>query len=231
MTTRKFLVLILVALLALLPTAASADEDLPIGVSTAVSCDQVDFSINVTGGTAPYRVELNFGDGEIYEANNLVAIPDPIPHSYPAHGDYEWELKVWDNTGSSGEAQGSVVLNGPQVSLLSEPDPPLLTLMDGTASANFTAAVQDNLEDYSFEWTLEGEGTSEGNTAQVTYTEGGEYTASVTVTDNDGSTASDTDSESVMVNNVPSAIEIIKEARARVANKNKVVDAEVIEDA
>ena len=161
MTARKFLVLILVAMLALLPTVASADDDLPISVSTAVSCDQVDFSINVTGGAAPYRIELNFGDGEIYEADNLVAIPDPISHSYPAHGEYEWEVKVWDNAGSSGEAEGSVVLTGPQVSLLSEPDPPLLTLMDGTASVNFTAAVQGDPEDYSFEWTLEGEGTSE----------------------------------------------------------------------
>ena len=48
----------------------------------------------------------------------------------------------------------------------------------------------------------------------VTHTDPGSYdnTASVTVVDDDGSTASDSDSETVTVNDVPSAIDLTKSA-------------------
>jgi PKD repeat protein len=184
MSTRKLLVLALVILLALFPTAAFADDELVISVSTTVNCDQVDFSISVLEGSTPYaKVKLNFGDGETYEVYGLGAIPDPISHTYPAHGTYAWELEIEDANGKTGEVTGKLSLDGPVFSLESEPDPPLLTLMEGTASVLFTAVVEGEPASYSYAWTMDGEPAGDGSTAQMTYTEGGEYTAEVTVTD------------------------------------------------
>ncbi len=184
MSTRKLLVLTLVVLLALFPTAASADDELVISVSTTVSCDQVDFSISVSEGSTPYqKVKLDFGDGEKYEAYGVDPIPDPISHTYPAHGEYAWELEIEDVNGKSGEVKGTLFLDGPIVSLSSEPSPPLLTLMEGTASVSFTAEVTGGSVPYTYEWTMDDEPAGDSNTAQMTFTEGREYTAGVIVTD------------------------------------------------
>jgi PKD repeat protein len=185
--------LFILLLLVVFPLSAAAQDALTITVTTSASCDQVDFTIVVAGGSAPYSVQLDFGDGE---SDPGVDIAEPISHVYPSHGEWEWKITVQDVDGLSGEAEGLITLDGPSVTLSSVPFPPLLTLESGQASADFTAEASGGTVPYTFAWDLDGAGVPdaglEGVIASQTYTEGGEYEAAVVVTDSCGFTASDT---------------------------------------
>jgi hypothetical protein len=183
-------ILFVLLLLVVFPLSAAAQDELTVTVTTSASCAQVDFTIVVEGGKAPYTALLEFGDGE-----SALDISKPISHVYPSHGEWAWKITVQDGDGLLVEANGLVVLEGPIVTLSSIPFPPLLTLDEsGQASADFTANASGGTAPYTYAWDLDGAGVPdvEGNFASQTYTAAGEYEAAVVVKDTCGFTASAT---------------------------------------
>lgn len=189
------LILSIALLLLLVPTLASAQEGLTVAVVDETSCDSVQFSISIQGGTGPYTIMVDYGDEEYFEQvvdeSELV-----LTHSYMYQGEYSWSVNVEDSSEAYGSAGGLASFSGPEVSLTSTPFPPLLTLESGEATASFTANVFGGSPPYSFSWDLDGDGVPEdgfdGPDVEFTYTAGGEYQAEVRVTDACGFVETDT---------------------------------------
>lgn len=185
-------ILFVVLLLMVLPLSAAAQDEFIVTVTTSISCDQVDFTIEVEGGNEPYTLLLDFGDEETYQAADIT---DPISHAYPSHGEWEWKITLQDGNGLMGEAEGVITLEGPSVTLSSDPFPPLLTLESGEASAEFTAEVSGGTAPYTYTWDMDGDRATdaglESDAVSQTYTEGGKFEAAVAVTDSCGFTATD----------------------------------------
>ena len=178
------------------PLSAAAQDELAITVTTSASCDQVDFTIVVEGGSRPYTVLLDFGDEKSYQIADITESTIQTIHFYPSHGGWEWKITLLDADGLTGEAEGLIALDGPSVTLSSNPFPPLLTIESGEASAEFTAEASGGTVPYTYAWDLDGDGVPdaglEGDITNHTYTEGGEYEAAVVVTDGCVFTTSDT---------------------------------------
>jgi PKD repeat protein len=174
------------------PVATFAQDGLSITVTTSVSCDQVDFLIEFQGDLAPNTVTLTFGDSESFLNTEPASETIMVNHSYPSQGEYEWTLIVTDDDGLVilAEADGKVTIDGPTVSLGSTPSPPLLTIESGEASIEFNADVIGGAGDNIYTWDLDGDGEPDAglseSTAAFTYTAGGNYEASVSVTDSCG---------------------------------------------
>jgi hypothetical protein len=188
-------VLAILALVLPVPFAAAADDELAVEVTTSVACDQVQFSIAVEGGTAPFTVYLEFGDEEFYAAADLTEMPIIVTHFYPSQGEWEWKLTVQDGVGMIGEGEGEITLEGPSVTLSSDPFPPLLTLESGQASIDFTAEVLGGTPPYTYAWDLDGDDAPDPGldteAASHTYSADGKFKPQVTVTDSCGFSASD----------------------------------------
>jgi len=183
-------------LLLVLPLTALAQAELAISVSTSQTCGEVAFAVDLAGGAPPYALLLEFGDGDSHAAGDLPEGPLEISHPYLVQGEYAWTLTVEDADGAIASTQGAVSIEGPAVTLSSEPFPPLVTLESGTASVDFTAEATGGTPPYSFTWDLDGDGLPDEGlneaTASHTYTEGGKFHAVATVTDGCGFTATDT---------------------------------------
>ncbi|MES0344816.1 MAG: hypothetical protein ABUK16_11985 [Anaerolineales bacterium] len=192
MLTKKALIASLVILMLAVPLVAQAEDDPLVTISTSVSCNQVEFSIDINGDTRTYDVEVEYGDGL---SDSFEGIP-PIPsftHSYDLGDSYDWKVKVKDVGGDFEYEEVDTVQIGPVVDLTSDPFPPLLTLMGGEASIIFSASVSGGTEPYSaFSWDIIGDGVAlSENEVSYTYTEGVEFTASVSVIDECGIEGSD----------------------------------------
>lgn len=177
-----------------LPGAAFAQTELQVDVATAVDCDQASFQITVAGGGDVHDVTIEFGDSEGDFEAGVSEYPLEFDHTYPASGDFAWSVMAVDSADPelTGTAQGTLSV-GPSVTLTSEPFPPLLTLSEGSAEVTFMAEVEGGEPPYSFSWDLEGHGSGDDSgTATASYSEAGKYSATVTVTDACGLTASDT---------------------------------------
>ena len=186
MKKRILIALLFGLLLALVPAFASAQDGLVVSAETELSCDAAQFTIAIDGGSAPYSVLVDYGD-DAYEEHVVEGGELVLEHTYLFQGDYAWSVSVEDDIGATGGASGTVLLSGPEVSVVSAPFPPLLTLEAGEATASFTADVSGGTPPYSFEWDLDGDGLPEegvtGTEAEFTYTEYGYYDAQVRVTD------------------------------------------------
>lgn len=182
--------------MALTPVSALAAGELEVQVEVSVDCDLATFQAGVVGGISPYTFDWAFGDAETLTQPGLPADPDPVEHTYPAAGEYAWSLSVMDSGEGTGEASGTVLIDGPIVTLTSDPFPPLLVLEGGTATANFTALVEGGLASYSYVWDLNGDGLPDPEigpgVASFTYTEAGKFQARVVVMDDCGLAAEDT---------------------------------------
>jgi hypothetical protein len=174
------------------PVSAFAQDGLSVDVAVSQSCSTASFEVQASGGIAPYDLTWDFGDGEVQLDAGVASFPFLTTHDYGAAGEFTWSLMVTDATvpALSGSAGGTIVL-GPQVTLTADVFPPLLTLVDGAATLNFTAQVTGGEAPYTYEWDLDGDGVFEAgaDTASFTYTVGGEYAAAVRVTDACGLTA------------------------------------------
>lgn len=186
MSTKLFSALLIALLLALTPALASAQDTLQVDVTTELSCDSAAYSIAIQGGTGPYTVLFDFGDGDSY-SGSVESEVTILNHSYLYHGEYTWTVTIEDSDGLIGEAAGVIPLSGPEVAISANPSPPLLTLEGGVASASFIANVSGGSAPFTFEWDLNGDGLPEEgfdtDAAEHTYTEGGEYQVDVRVTD------------------------------------------------
>lgn len=189
MSYRNMLVLTLVLALAVFPAIALAQE--AINVTHTVDCGDVDFVVPDPGGTAPYNLSWDFdGDEEVDSTEaDVESFPHTTTHTYPGPGDYAWFLSVNDSGDPANEftASGLVEVEGFTVSLSADDTRPVLEA--GEADVEFTATV-DGPEgrSYTYEWDF-GDATADvtnGPEASHTYTSGGRFDATVTVTDNCG---------------------------------------------
>lgn len=192
---RRLFFLIPLTLLALIltPNLAGAQSALQATADTSVSCDQAAFTISIDGGSAPYVLHLDYGDGEtLDEAVDTTSFS--VQHTYPAPDTYEWSLTVGDALEGEFETEGEIAIDGPAATLTSDPFPPMLTLENGSAEILFSAQVNGGVEPYAYSWDFEGDGVMEpesGAAATALFTTGGEYQASVVVSDACGLTGSD----------------------------------------
>ncbi|MGY1595207.1 PKD domain-containing protein [Geodermatophilus sp. SYSU D00708] len=127
----------------------------------------------------------SFGDGS-------TATGATARHTYTAAGSYTVRLTVTDDDGASSTAQQTVTVtapppNQPPSAAFTATASGLAVLLDGRGSADTDGTVA------SYEWAW-GDGTPAGSgaTAQHTYAQAGTYTVRLTVTDDDGATASTT---------------------------------------
>jgi hypothetical protein len=185
--------LLILGLLGAAPAFAQGGLEVNVGVE--IACESATFTMTAAGAEA-YELDWDFGDGEVASEAG-VASPSTTVHAYPASGVYNWSLIVSDAADPTISALAAGMLTiGPSVTLSSQPFPPLLTLEGGQASADFEALAEGGTAPYTFEWDLNGDGAADAvdpssTTASFTYTAPGHYTATVTVTDSCGLTATD----------------------------------------
>jgi len=173
--------------------AAQVIDELIITVTPVViECGAVEYTISWTGGSAPYLVYMDYGDGDTSDLPPLeVALEDNnkiiLDHTYLDHGDYEWTVRVEEKVeeglvGLGGLAVDIITIDGPTVTLTSTPFPPVIVLGD---TINFSATVTGGTPEYEYVWNL-GDGIGTGDTAALppyTYTETGKFQVEVMVTD------------------------------------------------
>jgi len=189
MLYRKLALVAVLVVCFIFPGSVFAENDLSVSVQYIETCGDATLEIDIEGGEGPYRIVVDFGDDESQELTDLNTIPFTIQHMYPSQGEYEYSVKVYDKAGMEGEAEGMVMIAGPQVVLESDPSPPLLPLVSEGTTIHFTAVVSGGQEPYTFTWDLNGDeaadeiADSSSNVASFTYTEAGKVKASVKVTD------------------------------------------------
>jgi len=173
--------------------AAQGIDELIITVTpVAIECGAVEYTISWTGGSAPYLVYMDYGDGDTSDLPPLeVALEDNnkiiLDHTYLDHGDYEWTVRVEEKVeeglvGLGGLAVDIITIDGPTVTLTSTPFPPVIVLGD---TVDFFATVTGGTPEYEYVWNL-GDGIGTGDTAALppyTYTETGKFQVEVMVTD------------------------------------------------
>jgi len=183
-----------IVVLCLVPAAGFAQDSLAVTVTPTATCGEATFSVEVTGGSAPYAFSWAYGDGEI-ASETSDTLPYTSVHTYPAQGAYAWTLSVLDAGSLAGSATGTLTIEGPTASLTSVPFPPMLTLGSGDMTVQFQAGAVGGSAPYTYEWDLDGDGLPDPTidpaspTASFVYDQAGKFQASVTVIDSCGFTS------------------------------------------
>ncbi|MCW3985053.1 MAG: PKD domain-containing protein, partial [Candidatus Bathyarchaeota archaeon] len=139
----------------------------------------------------------DFGDGA--NATGII-----VNHAYVDDGVYTVILTVTDNDGASASASASkTVLNRPPVAIFTESATTVLT--DEVITFNASASYDPDGTIVSYFWDF-GDGVNgSGVIANHSYANDGTYTVTLTVTDNDGATAS-TNATKTVLNRPPVAV-------------------------
>ena len=157
------------------PLTANANTN-NLGGYEVVKYDTLQLSGSATGGTPPYTYEWDFGDGTTGTEQNPV-------HVYDNEGTYTMTLTVSDGTDTATDT-AQVTVYGLDELVANAGGP--YTSMFGDVIF-FYGSATGGLEPYTYEWDF-GDGTpkmSGHNTVHV-YENAGTYTATVTVTDDEG---------------------------------------------
>jgi len=134
----------------------------------------------------------DFGDGNI----TIVTTPT-ITHRYSDNGTYQITLTVTDDDGAEDTASQSItVLNQSPVASFTESATTVFT--NEVIMFNASASYDPDGSIVSYEWNF-GDGTNAtGVTTNHAYADDGVYTVTLTVTDNDGATANETATKTVL---------------------------------
>ena len=148
----------------------------------------------------------DFGDGTsqlTVESDSL-----PVSHEYQGNGDYTVTLTVVDEEGAGASSTLNVTINNiaPMIAEITGET----NISEGT-EVTYSASATDLGDDtLSYSWDFEDGNTAEGRDVTHIYSDNGNYTITLTVTDDDG--ASSTQTLDITVNNVaPTIDEIIGE--------------------
>lgn len=160
----------------------------------------VTFTASVTSGTAPYALTWQFGDGTTTSGSSLT-----VTHTYTAAGQYLPSVTLTDANQGTGSSSTSVKVTGGN-------SPLKVVLTTGPVSGGVpfkvtaTASVSGGTGTYNpLSWSF-GDGNSTTGVAQVThtYTRGGTFLLSASVSDSSGKSATN----STPITAVPLAISI-----------------------
>jgi PKD repeat protein len=129
----------------------------------------------------------DFGDGNTSQAQN----PN---HTYAAGGAYEVTLTVTDNEGAMGSTTQTISVTnpnnvGPAAGFSAVPDGLTVSFTDESADADGTVT--------EWSWDFGDGSSSQAQNPEHTYGAGGDYLVTLTVTDDDGATDSETQTVSV----------------------------------
>src|SRR3989454_8246681 len=153
----------------------------PASPVTGILPLQVNFTSTASGGLHPYSYSWDFGDN----THSTIAAPS---HTYTATGSFTVELTLTDST-------SAIITASVTVEALS----PLTIIVNASPTAGrapmnilFTASASGGTTPYTFTWSAPG-GSPAGGSAETfatSYSPGGTYTTSPTMTDSAGHTAS-----------------------------------------
>jgi len=160
-------------------------------------------AITPESGKAPLTVALNGSastdtDGTIASyawtaSNGQTASGQNAQLTFNEAGDYTITLEVTDKDGATAQVQKTVSVQAPnqQPTAAVSVSPtsgkaPLTVKLDGSASTDTDGTIA------SYAWSASNGQTAEGQNAELTFNEAGEYTITLEVTDNDGATHSAT---------------------------------------
>ena len=148
-----------------------------------------------TDGHPPYTYNWNFGDGGSGTGQNPT-------HQYTNDGSYTTTVTVTDSNGITDTDTAPVTISTP--TLVADANGPY----DGFTgiSISFEGSANGGCTPYSYSWTF-GDGTTRsGATPTHTYSNYGEYTVTLTVTDNLGATDTDTTTASINDSDLPNTV-------------------------
>jgi PKD repeat protein len=144
--------------------------------------ESIQFTGSVSGGTAPYYYQWDFGDGSISDEQN----PTHIYSEPSSPAGYPITLYVIDSTGTNGQDQTRAHITG---DLVADADGPYFGSVG--ESIQFTGSASGGTAPYSFSWNFgDGSSSTEQNPTH-SYSGEGEYTVVLTVTDDEDKTDSD----------------------------------------
>jgi uncharacterized repeat protein (TIGR01451 family) len=159
------------------------------------------FSASKTSGVAPLTVDLDASasvdpDGSIVSyawssSDGQTATAQTAALTFNDPGEYTITLEVTDNDGATAQVQKTVSVQAsnkqPTAAVSVSPTSgktPLTVKLDGSASTDTDGTIA------SYAWTASNGQTAEGQNAELTFNQAGEYTITLKVTDNDGATHS-----------------------------------------
>ncbi|GAA3171982.1 hypothetical protein GCM10010531_26760 [Blastococcus jejuensis] len=159
-------------------------NQLPTAVMTS-ACTGLDCTFSASGSSDPdgtiTQYAWDFGDGDTGAGLTET-------YSFPAAGTYPVTLTVTDNRGGTGMVTESVtvevVANQPPVAEAAVSCDGLTCTFDATGSRDSDGSVA------SYAWSFGDGASGSGLTAEHAYATAGDYTATLTVTDDEGATTS-----------------------------------------
>jgi len=160
-----------------------ADEDLlaeAAGPYTGIIKYPISFTGSATGGTGDYTAwHWEFGDGKSSTEQN----PD---HTYKDDNTYTATLTVTDNVGATADDTAEVTVGS---GLAAEANGPYSGPVG--VAISFSGSASGGTDPYTYSWDFGDGESSEEQNPDHTYKDDDTYTATLTVTDNVGSTADD----------------------------------------
>ena len=169
--------------------------------STTVEPDQ-SITFDGSGSSDPdgsiISYEWEFGDG-------TTATGQQVTHAYADSGSYAATLTVTDDDGATASNSVSITVQGDDSLIASASGSPGEVMTGDTVTFDGSGSSASNSTITSYEWDFGDGTTATGQQVTHTYDTAGEYTATLTVTDDDGDTATDTVTTAVTNNSAPTA--------------------------
>ncbi|MFM7069525.1 MAG: PKD domain-containing protein [Actinomycetes bacterium] len=172
-------------------TPTSGKEPLTVALSSSGSIDP-------DGSIQSYI--WDFGDGT---PTSSLANPS---HIYAAAGNYTAQLTVYDNRGATGSAAVTVSVTPNQAPTAKASGTPTSGKEPLTVSFASTGSTDPDGTIVSRQWDFGDGGTSSAASPSHVYASAGSYTATLTVTDDNGATATDTVAIVAIANQKPTAV-------------------------
>src|SRR5829696_8773892 len=159
------------------------------------------FAADASGGTEPYTVNWNFGD------DSEESDEESVVHTFNEAGNYTVTLTTTDSEGETASDTLEITVEESSGEPATDEEPPATESLTAEISSNdteedvdvapatfsFNATIAGGTEPYTVNWNF-GDDSEESDEESVvhTFNEAGNYTVTLTTTDSEGETATDT---------------------------------------